>query len=102
MVGELSHRSLIQAAAPYGAQPRVAIDIDAGLKMGRSHVGPKRSPLYDAAEVVDLARDIVDRGFSLVGVMTYEGQVAGVPDDVPHQRAKSLVVRKLKSSSIAQ
>ena len=34
--------------------PRVAIDIDAGLRMGRSHVGPKRSPLYDAAEVVAL------------------------------------------------
>ena len=48
------------------------------------------------------ARQVVDRGFSLVGVMTYEGQVAGVPDDVPHQRAKSLVVRKLKSASLAQ
>ena len=44
----------------------------------------------------------LDRGFSLVGVMTYEGQVAGVPDDVPHQRAKSLVVRRLKSASVAQ
>ena len=47
-------------------------------------------------------RTSIDRGFSLVGVMTYEGQVAGVPDDVPHQRAKSLVVRKLKSASVAQ
>jgi len=102
MVDHPAHLSLIEAAAPDGVKPRVAIDIDAGLKMGRSHVGPKRSPLYDAAEVVDLARDIADRGFSLVGVMTYEGQVAGVPDDVPHQRAKSLVVRKLKSASIAQ
>ena len=27
--------------------------------------------------------------------MTYEGQVAGVPDDVPDQKAKSLVVRRL-------
>jgi D-serine deaminase-like pyridoxal phosphate-dependent protein len=102
MVDDPAHLSLIEAASPSGVKARVAIDIDAGLKMGRSHVGPKRSPLYDAAEVVDLARDIVDRGFSLVGVMTYEGQVAGVPDDVPHQRAKSLVVRKLKSASIAQ
>ena len=102
MVDDPAHLSLIEAAAPTGVRARVAIDIDAGLKLGRSHVGPKRSPLYDAAEVVALARDIVDRGFSLVGVMTYEGQVAGVPDDVPHQRAKSLVVRKLKSASIAQ
>ncbi|MEP6817263.1 MAG: hypothetical protein ABI873_17115 [Marmoricola sp.] len=34
--------------------------------------------------------------------MTYEGQVAGVPDAVPNQRAKSLIVRKLKSASITQ
>ena len=64
---------------------RVAIDIDAGLRMGGQHVGPKRSPLHDADDVVGLARH--DRpsapGFALVGVMTYEGQVAGVPDDVP-------------------
>ena len=80
----------------------MAIDIDAGLRLGRSHVGPKRSPLHDTAEVVDFARQVVDRKLSLVGVMTYEGQVAGVPDDVPHQRAKSLVVRKLKTASLAQ
>ena len=42
------------------------------------------------------------RASRLVGVMTYEGQVAGVPDDVPTQRAKSLVVRRLKSASMAQ
>ncbi len=102
MVDDVAHLALIEAAAPPGVRPRIAIDIDAGLRMGRSHVGPKRSPLHDAAEITAFARDAVERGFSLVGVMTYEGQVAGVPDDVPHQRAKSLVVRKLKSASVAQ
>ncbi len=102
MVDDPAHLSLVEKLAPPGATARVAIDIDAGLRMGRSHVGPKRSPLYDAAEVVAFARDVIDRGLTLVGVMTYEGQVAGVPDDVPHQKAKSLVVRKLKSASVAQ
>ena len=102
MVDDPAHLSLVEKLAPPGATARVAIDIDAGLRMGRSHVGPKRSPVYDAAEVVAFARDVIDRGLSLVGVMTYEGQVAGVPDDVPHQKAKSLVVRKLKSASVAQ
>ena len=102
MVDDVAHLSLIESAAPDGVRARVAIDIDAGLRMGPSHVGPKRSPLHEAADVVALAREVLDRGFELVGVMTYEGQVAGVPDDVPHQRAKSLVVRKLKSASIAQ
>ena len=71
--------------------------------MGRQHVGPKRSPLHDAASVARLARTVVERpGFRLVGAMTYEGQVAGVPDDVPTARARSLVVRRLKSLSLAQ
>lgn len=39
-------------------------------------------------------------GFRLVGVMTYEGQVAGVPDAVPTQRARSAVVRRMKSASV--
>ena len=42
------------------------------------------------------------RGFALVGVMTYEGQVAGVPDDVPGGLPRSLVVRRLKSASVRQ
>jgi D-serine deaminase-like pyridoxal phosphate-dependent protein len=85
------------------AEVRVAIDVDAGLRLGRSHVGPKRSPLHDPAEVLRFARHVVGRpGFRLIGVMTYEGQVAGVPDDVPNQRAKSMVVRRLKSASMTQ
>ena len=94
----------VRASVETGAGAvRVAIDIDAGLRLGRSHVGPKRSPLHDPAEVLAFARHVVDRpGFDLVGVMTYEGQVAGVPDDVPSQRAKSLVVRRLKAASMTQ
>jgi D-serine deaminase-like pyridoxal phosphate-dependent protein len=101
MVDSPAHLSVIETSGP-AEGVRVAIDIDAGLRLGRSHVGPKRSPLHDVSEVVGFAQEVLDRGFSLVGVMTYEGQVAGVPDDVPHQRARSLVVRKLKTASLAQ
>jgi D-serine deaminase-like pyridoxal phosphate-dependent protein len=82
---------------------RVALDIDAGLRIGGQHIGPKRSPLYDVGDVLRLATLVTERaGFALVGVMTYEGQVAGVPDDVPSRRARSLVVRRLKSASMSQ
>ena len=101
MVDDPAHLALVEACGDVTGV-RVAIDIDAGLRMGRSHVGPKRSPLHDTSEVVAFALDVIARGFSLVGVMTYEGQVAGVPDDVPNQRARSLVVRKLKAASVAQ
>lgn len=104
MVDSVAHLDMVDSVRSSQAVPvRVAIDIDAGLRIGHQHVGPKRSPLYDASGVVGLAGTIAERpGFRLVGAMTYEGQVAGVPDDVPTQRAKSLVVRRLKSMSMSQ
>jgi D-serine deaminase-like pyridoxal phosphate-dependent protein len=103
MVDDAAHLDAVDAARAREVTVRVAIDIDAGLRLGRMHVGPKRSPLHDTAGVVRLARAIVERpGFELVGAMTYEGQVAGVPDDVPGRRARSLVVRRLKSASLTQ
>ncbi len=104
MIDDVAHLDLVDALRSSTAVPvRVAIDVDAGLRWGGQHVGPKRSPLYDARDVVALARTVLERpGFQLVGVMTYEGQVAGVADDVPHQRAKSLVVRRLKDASVSQ
>jgi D-serine deaminase-like pyridoxal phosphate-dependent protein len=104
MVDDVAHLDVVDSVRSSKAvQIRVALDIDAGLRLGNQHVGPKRSPLYDASAVVALARAVLARdGFQLVGVMTYEGQVAGVPDDVPSQRAKSMVVRRLKHASVAQ
>lgn len=63
---------------------RVALDLDASLRVGRLHLGTRRSPLHTPTEAADAARAIAKRpGFRLVGVMTYEGQLAGVPDTSP-------------------
>ncbi|GAB3262021.1 amino acid deaminase/aldolase [Nocardioides dilutus] len=104
MVDDVAHLDVIDSVrASQAVQVRVAIDVDAGLWVGGQHVGPKRSPLHDASAVLDLARTITERhGFQLVGVMTYEGQVAGVADDVPTQRARSAVIRRLKALSLTQ
>ena len=103
MVDDPAHLDLIDHARTASSPVRVAVDIDAGLRIGGQHVGPKRSPLYDTDAVVDLVRGISARpGLSLVGVMTYEGQVAGLPDAVPSQRARSLVIRRLKAASQSQ
>jgi D-serine deaminase-like pyridoxal phosphate-dependent protein len=104
MVDDVAHLDVVDSVRASHAVPvRVAIDVDAGLRMGGQHVGPKRSPLYDADDVLALAKEIENRqGFRLVGAMTYEGQVAGVQDDVPSQRAKSAVVRRIKSLSMSQ
>ena len=104
MVDEVAQLDVVDSVRSSSEVPvRVALDIDAGLRFGGQHVGPKRSPLYDTEDVVRFAREVATRpGFVLVGVMTYEGQVAGVPDDVPSQRARSLVVRRLKAASMSQ
>ncbi len=104
MVDDVAHLDVVDSVRASRAVPvRLAIDVDAGLQAGGRHVGPKRSPLRDAEAVTALAREVVARpGFTLVGAMTYEGQVAGVPDDVPSARARSLVVRRLKDASLAQ
>jgi D-serine deaminase-like pyridoxal phosphate-dependent protein len=104
MVDDVAHLDVVDSVrASSAVQVRVAIDVDAGLRMGGQHVGPKRSPLHDAAGVLALARAIQARpGFRLVGAMTYEGQVAGVQDEVPSQRARSAVVRRIKTLSLSQ
>ena len=103
MVDDVAQLDVVDAARTSDATVRVALDVDAGLRVGSAHVGPKRSPLREVGQVLDVARAVVERpGFALVGAMTYEGQVAGVPDDVPDQRARSLVVRRVKQASVSQ
>ncbi|MBB3044432.1 amino acid deaminase/aldolase [Nocardioides soli] len=104
MVDSPAHLDVIDGARPPGgAEVRVAVDVDAGLRLAGQHIGPKRSPLQDTASIVALAREIDRRaGFRLVGAMTYEGQVAGLQDVVPTARARSMVLRRLKSLSMSQ
>ena len=103
MVDDVRQLDLLDAVRPTGAPVRLAVDVDAGLHLGPAHLGPKRSPLGDAADVVELAQEIQRRdGLRLVGVMTYEGQVAGVPDEVPRHRFRSAAVRSVKKASVAQ
>ncbi len=85
------------------AQIRLCLDVDASLHVARRTIGPLRSPVRDPIEVARMARLIDDRdGFSLVGVMTYEGQVAGLQDSVPCRPAMNLGVFAVKRASIPQ
>ncbi|GAA3019233.1 alanine racemase [Microbacterium dextranolyticum] len=85
MVDDLAQLDLIDAVAAPGsrAELRVAIDADASWRapvLGR--IGVRRSPVHDPAEVARLGRGIAARaGFRLVGLMMYEAQIAGQPDD---------------------
>ncbi|MFT4306801.1 MAG: alanine racemase [Microbacterium sp.] len=84
MVDDPAQLDLVDAVAAPGARPtvRVAIDADASWRNAAlGHVGVRRSPLHDVAEVTRFARHIAARpGFRLVGLMMYEAQIAGQPD----------------------
>ena len=86
---------LVDATLGRGHPPvRVALDLDASLRVGPLHLGPRRSPLHDPEQAADLAREVASRpGFRLVGVILYEGQVAGLPD-------RSAAVRAMKRLSL--
>jgi D-serine deaminase-like pyridoxal phosphate-dependent protein len=84
MVDDVAQLDAVDAVAPPATRPalRVAIDADASWRAPvLGHIGVRRSPVHDAAEVARLARGIAARpGYRLVGLMMYEAQIAGQPD----------------------
>ncbi|MGF7015317.1 amino acid deaminase/aldolase [Ornithinibacillus bavariensis] len=79
----------------------LCIDIDMSTSFGRLHFGVRRSPLKSKIDVIQLARKIKESpSLTLVGVMGYEAQIAGVGDKVPSQKMKNRVVTILKRKSI--
>ncbi|QKT06394.1 alanine racemase [Gordonia sp. X0973] len=87
LVDSVEHLDAVDVAAPPSTRGvvRVAIDLDASLRYARGlvHLGVRRSPVHTVGDAKTLARTIAARpGLALVGVMSYEAQVAGVANDV--------------------
>ncbi|EAQ00285.1 hypothetical protein JNB_08939 [Janibacter sp. HTCC2649] len=72
---------------------RVALDVDCSLRIGRVHLGVRRSPLRTPADALAVTRAALDAGLRVVGIMFYDAQVAGLPDRGPH--LKTLKKRSL-------
>lgn len=100
MVDSVDQLDLVDGIAAPGRRPviRVCIDADASWRApGLGHVGVRRSPVHDVAEVAALGRAIAARdGFALVGLMMYEAQIAGQPD---HDGAGDTVIRWMQRRS---
>ncbi|MEW2222802.1 amino acid deaminase/aldolase [Streptomyces sp. NPDC006990] len=103
MVDDPAQLALIDAARDGGTEPiRVCLELDTSLRLlgGRIRVGARRSPLHSPAELADLARTVQRRpGFRLVGLMAYEGHVAGVGDAVPGAALRSRAVRLMQRTA---
>jgi D-serine deaminase-like pyridoxal phosphate-dependent protein len=106
MVDSREHLDLIEAAAPDPPAPiRVVIELDVGWWPlgGRIRIGPKRSPIRTPAAARALAEEVAQRpGLTLVGLMAYEGHVAGVGDRTPGQRLRNQAIRAMQRLSMRE
>ena len=81
-------------AVGHGSGVRVALDVDASLRLGPLHLGARRSPLRSVEDALAAARACEAAGLRVVGAMFYDAQVAGIPDAGP-------LVRWVKARSLA-
>ena len=108
MVDSVEHLDRVARVARDVGAPspiRVCLDIDASLEMlsGRVHLGVLRSPVRTPERAVALARAVVDRPeLTLVGLMSYEAQIAGVGDAAPGSPARRMGIRAMQRRSAGE
>lgn len=95
MIDSIEHLDFLSAITD--APLRLAIDIDASLILRGLFVGTRRSPVRSADDALELARAI-PAPYRLVGLMCYEGQIAGVGNKGNGPKAR--IMRALQSASI--
>ncbi|MCN9240880.1 amino acid deaminase/aldolase [Streptomyces sp. RY43-2] len=103
MIDDPAQLRLIDDARQGGTEVvRVCLELDTSLKLlgGRVRIGARRSPLHSPAQIVELARLVARTpGFRLVGLMAYEGHVAGVGDAVAGRPLRSRAVRLMQAAA---
>ncbi|MEV0849143.1 amino acid deaminase/aldolase [Streptomyces sp. NPDC049954] len=103
MVDDPAQLRLIDAARDGGREEiRVCLELDTSLRLlgGRLRFGARRSPLRSPGQVAELARAVARTpGFRLVGLMAYEGHVAGVGDRVAGSPLRSRAVRLMQATA---
>ncbi|MFR9728045.1 amino acid deaminase/aldolase [Saccharopolyspora sp. MS10] len=108
LVDSVAHLDHVDAVlgAQRAAPLRVCLEVDAAwhpLPGGIAHVGPRRSPVHTPSQARRLAERIADRdGFRLVGIMAYEGQIAGLGDQPPGKPLLGAVLRWMQRRSAAE
>jgi D-serine deaminase-like pyridoxal phosphate-dependent protein len=83
---------------------RVCLELDASWEAPvLGHLGVRRSPVHDPADAGALAAYIVRRrGFRLVGMMSYEAQIAGVVNRPAGRPIDGAVNRWMQSRSLPE
>lgn len=106
MIDDVAHLDAIDAVVAPGARPsiRIALELDASWRaLFLGHLGVRRSPLHEPAQLAALARIVTERaGFTLVGAMAYEAQIAGLGDAPPGRPVRGALVRGIQKRSRAE
>ncbi|MCW2930651.1 MAG: alanine racemase [Actinomycetia bacterium] len=104
-IDSVEHLDFIDAVLGEGhPQIRVCLEIDvAWLPLGAVRVGTLRSPLRTPEDAARFTAAILGRpGFTLVGVLGYEGQIAGLGDSPRAAPLKAAMLRLAQSRSAAE
>ena len=103
MVDHPAHLDVVDQVSSPGNRPevRVCLELDASWRpAGPLHVGVRRSPVHSAAQAGALARRLASRpGFRLVGMMSYEAQIAGLGDAPTGQALRGRAIRVMQRRS---
>jgi D-serine deaminase-like pyridoxal phosphate-dependent protein len=108
MVDSAEHLDVVDRALGDGhPEIRVCLELDVSWRplAGQPlvHIGTRRSPLYTPKQAADTARVITRRpGFRLVGVMGYEGQIAGLGDAPPGHPVRARLIRGIQDRSAVE
>ena len=94
MVDSVEHVDFIAREVPGHEGLRVAVDVDASLRVGPAHLGVRRSPTRTPADVEAVIRRAQERGLVVAGLMFYDAQIAGLPDSSPAVRRMKKVSRR--------
>lgn len=104
MVDDIAQLDLIDASRGGEGREvvRVCLELDTSLQLlgGKIRVGALRSPLRQPEQLAALARKVTQRqGFKLVGIMAYEGHIAGVGDSVAGRPFRSRAIRLMQATA---
>jgi D-serine deaminase-like pyridoxal phosphate-dependent protein len=106
-VDSAAHLDYIDATLGDGhPDVRVCLDLDVSwrpLGRGPLHIGTRRSPLHSPEQAARFARTVLARpGFTLAGVMGYEGQIAGLGDAPPGHPMRAALVQVVQACSAVE
>ncbi|GAA2994936.1 amino acid deaminase/aldolase [Kitasatospora albolonga] len=102
LVDDPAQLELIDAAREGTEEVRVCLELDTSLQLlgGKVRIGARRAPLR-TPEALGAFAELVQRrpGFRVVGLMAYEGHVAGVGDSLAGRPVRSRVIQAMQAKA---